>query len=80
MCPPKWFDRLLAFRYPPYSATNKAKMPKTKATFKRNETIQDQRLKKSGFPVFKVATGVALFGIFWYSCSYGDEGFYAFKI
>jgi aldehyde dehydrogenase (NAD+) len=80
MSPPKWFDRLLAFRYPPYSAANKAKMPKTKATFKRNETIQDQRVKKSRFPVFKIATGVALLGIFWYSRSYSNEGLYAFRI
>lgn len=80
MSPPKWFDRLLAFRYPPYSAANKAKMPKTKATFKRDETIQDQRVKKTRFSGLKIATGVALLGVFWYSRSYVHEGFYAFKI
>jgi aldehyde dehydrogenase (NAD+) len=80
MSPPKWFDRLLAFRYPPYSEANKAKIPKTKATFKRNETIQDQRVQKTRFLGLKVVTGVALLGFLWYSRSYVSEGFYALNI
>lgn len=58
--PPKWFDRILAFRYLPYSARNKAKIPKTKATFKRCETIQDQRVKRTRFLGLKFMTGLAL--------------------
>ncbi|KAF3384829.1 hypothetical protein F1880_002318 [Penicillium rolfsii] len=73
---PKWFERLLAFRYPPYSAVNKSKMPTTKATFKRNETIHDQRVKRNRFPGLKIAAGVALLSILWYSRSYVHERFY----
>ncbi|KAJ5370470.1 uncharacterized protein N7496_006562 [Penicillium cataractarum] len=74
-----WFDRLLAFRYPPYSAANKAKMPKTKATFKRGETIQDQRAKGTRFFGLKFAAGVALLGILYY-CSNFKESFYVLKL
>lgn len=71
--PPKWFDRLLAFRYPPYSAQNKANMPKTKVTFKRDETIQDQRVKRTRFLGLKFAVGLVLFGILIYSSAHLTE-------
>lgn len=73
MSPPKWFDRLLAFRYPPYGAQNKAKMPKTKATFKPGETIQDQRAKRTRFLGLKFTAGLALFGILIYSSAHLTE-------
>ncbi|KAJ5963589.1 uncharacterized protein N7479_003465 [Penicillium vulpinum] len=66
MSSPKWFDRLISFRYPPFSAAKKAKIPQTKAKFKRGETIQDQRRAGSGMVGSKLAAAAALCGIAFY--------------
>lgn len=67
---PKWFDRLLAFRYPPFDAAKKSKIPQTKAKFKRGETTQDQRREVSGMVGSKLAVATVLCGIAFYYYSY----------
>ncbi|KAJ5941995.1 hypothetical protein N7516_002163 [Penicillium verrucosum] len=67
---PKWFDRLVAFRYPPFDAAKKSRIPQTKAKFKRGETTQDQRREVSGMVGSKLAVATVLCGIAFYYYSY----------
>lgn len=39
---PGWFDYLLSFRYPPYSAKHISKVTVKSASFSRGETMEDQ--------------------------------------
>ncbi|KAJ5827643.1 hypothetical protein N7447_004406 [Penicillium robsamsonii] len=70
---PKLFDRLLAFRYPPFDAAKKSKIPQIKAKFRRGETIQDQQREGSRIIGSKLAVATALCGIAYCYYSYSKS-------
>ncbi|KIW80218.1 hypothetical protein Z517_06833 [Fonsecaea pedrosoi CBS 271.37] len=48
VAPPSWMDRLMAFTFPPYNAKNlKYLTVKNSIGFRRGETMEDQRKRKS---------------------------------
>jgi len=67
---PMWLDRLIAFRYPPYDVSNRAKIEvKNSLGFKRGEKMADQRLHadhiswtKKALMVGTIALGLSIVG------------------
>lgn len=60
---PSWFEYFLAFRYPPYSTKNISKIAvNTKPSFKRGETMEDQKIGNgaSGFLATVLGRGAQL--------------------
>lgn len=42
---PRWLDRYMDWRYPPYNIANITKLGLGKPRFRRGETIEDQKIK-----------------------------------
>lgn len=45
---PTWLDKVMEYRYPPYTEEKLKKVEKVKANFRRGETQSDQKIKSAG--------------------------------
>tara|TARA_R110002003_G_scaffold55_8_gene5018 strand:+ start:6644 stop:7009 length:366 start_codon:yes stop_codon:yes gene_type:complete len=61
VAPPTWLERLMGFRYPPYSINNIGKLTvKNKIGFRKGETMEDQRVGKRSSKMIPVGLIVAV--------------------